>query len=77
MSTLLNSKVRKNRMSPIFYLWRPFLRDPKDDMVLELAVNAGCGLIITFNHVDFQGVDEFGIRTATPRRFLQGIGELP
>jgi len=23
----------------IFFLWRPFLRDPKDDMVLELAVN--------------------------------------
>ncbi|MFN9176055.1 MAG: putative toxin-antitoxin system toxin component, PIN family [Synechocystis sp.] len=26
----------------IFFLWRPFLRDPKDDIVLELAVKAGC-----------------------------------
>ena len=24
----------------IFFLWRPYLRDPKDDMVLELAVEA-------------------------------------
>lgn len=29
----------------IFYLWRPYLRDPVDDHVLELAINAG----INFN----------------------------
>ena len=23
-----------------FYLWRPFLRDPKDDFILELAVES-------------------------------------
>ncbi len=27
----------------IFYLWRPVLKDPGDDMVLELAVEAGVG----------------------------------
>src|SRR5687767_2878921 len=26
----------------IYYLWRPFLKDPMDDMVLELAVSAQC-----------------------------------
>ena len=26
----------------IFFLWRSSLRDPKDEMVLELAVKAGC-----------------------------------
>ena len=26
----------------VFFLWRPTLRDPDDDMVLELAVAAGC-----------------------------------
>jgi predicted nucleic acid-binding protein len=26
----------------IFFLWRPYLLDPKDDIVLELAVKAGC-----------------------------------
>ncbi len=61
----------------IYYLWRPFLRDPKDDMVLELAVAAGCHYIITFNMRDFQGVEEeFGIGVIKPKEFLQKIGEI-
>jgi hypothetical protein len=40
----------------VYYLWRPFLTDPKDDMVLELAV------IVTYNKGDFEGVKQFGIR---------------
>ncbi|MEA3350998.1 MAG: putative toxin-antitoxin system toxin component, PIN family [Chloroflexota bacterium] len=61
----------------IFYLWRPFLRDPKDDMVLELAVASRCHFIITFNMRDFQGVKEdFGIGVITPKEFLQKIGEI-
>ncbi|HEX7240298.1 MAG TPA: putative toxin-antitoxin system toxin component, PIN family [Longimicrobiaceae bacterium] len=61
----------------IFFLWRPFLDDPGDDMVLELAVEARCEFIITYNQRDFKGVERFGIRTVTPREFLQRIGELP
>lgn len=61
----------------IYYLWRPFLKDPKDEMVLELAVAAGCDFIITFNQRDFQGVkEEFGIGVITPKEFLQKIGEI-
>lgn len=60
----------------IFYLWRPFLKDPQDDMVLELAVAASCDFIVTFNKRDFQGVDQFGIRVVTPKEFLQAIGEV-
>ena len=45
-------------------------------MILELAVNSHCDFIVTYNCVDFQGVEEFGIRVATPKEFLQGIGEL-
>jgi putative PIN family toxin of toxin-antitoxin system len=55
---------------PIFFLWRPFLRDPKDDMVLELAVKAGCEFIITYNARDFAGVEQFGLRTIDPGAFL-------
>ncbi len=61
----------------IFYLWRPFLKDPKDDMVLELAVTAGCDFIVTYNRQDFAGVKAFGIRVVTAKEFLQEIGELP
>jgi len=60
----------------IFYLWRPFLKDPKDDMVLELAVAAGCEYIVTYNQKDFEGVrDQFGIFIVTPKEFFQAIGE--
>ena len=61
----------------IFYLWRPFLSDPKDDMVLELAVAAQCDYIVTYNRKDFQGIDNFGIRVINAREFLKKIGELP
>jgi putative PIN family toxin of toxin-antitoxin system len=60
----------------IYYLWRPFLRDPKDDMVLELAIAAECEFIVTFNHKDFAGVDIFGVEPVTPKQFLQKIGQI-
>lgn len=60
----------------IFYLWRPFLRDPKDDMVLELAIESQSDYIITYNKKDFKGIKKFGIQALTPKEFLMKIGEL-
>ncbi len=60
----------------IFYLWRPFLKDPEGDMILELAVSCGCDIIVTYNKNDFRGADKFGIRLLTAKEFLQEIGEL-
>ena len=60
----------------IFYLWRPYLKDPKDDMVLELAVESESDYIITYNQKDFKGVSKFGIKTLTPKAFLRKIGEI-
>jgi putative PIN family toxin of toxin-antitoxin system len=60
----------------LFYLWRPHLRDPKDDMVLEVAVAANCDFIITYNKRDFENLEQFGIEALTPREFLQTMGEL-
>ncbi|MFN8499236.1 MAG: putative toxin-antitoxin system toxin component, PIN family [Anaerolineae bacterium] len=59
----------------VFFLWRPFLRDDKDDMVLELAVASGCDAIVTYNQRDFVGVQQFGIRLLTPKAFLVELGE--
>lgn len=59
----------------VFYLWRPQLRDPRDDMVLEVAVAAGCDAIVTYNQRDFVTADRFGIGTPTPWEFLKQIGE--
>jgi len=61
----------------VHYLWRPFLSDPKDDMVLELAVSADCEIIVTYNKDDFKGVEQFGVRVMTAQEFLHEIGELP
>ena len=43
-------------------------------MVLELAVEANCDFIITFNKKDFVGSEQFGISTLTPQEFLRKIG---
>jgi putative PIN family toxin of toxin-antitoxin system len=58
----------------IFFLWRPFLPDPKDDLVLEAAVAGRCDAIVTYNRRDFVGVEKFGLRTLLPGEFLQEIG---
>lgn len=60
----------------IYFLWRPFLKDPGDEMVLEVAVGAQAELIVTHNTRDFEGVEErFGIRIVTPGRFLVELEE--
>lgn len=60
----------------IFYLWRPILPDPKDDFVLELAVESQCHFIITYNIKDFAGAEKFGVEAITPQDFLRKIGEI-
>ncbi len=58
----------------IYFLWRPLLKDPKDDMVLELAVAASCEYIVTFNKRHFAGAHVFGIQALMPHEFLSKIG---
>lgn len=60
----------------IDFLWRPQLQDPKDDMVLEVAIQAGCESIVTHNVADFRGCDQFGIEIVTPKSFLKRIGAI-
>lgn len=55
----------------IFFLWRPALRDPGDDMVLELAVAAGADFVVTFNTRDFAGSERFGLRVVRPGELLR------
>jgi putative PIN family toxin of toxin-antitoxin system len=55
----------------IYLLWRPFLRDPGDEMVLEVAVGARADAIVTHNVKDFNEVEkQFGIRVLTPGALL-------
>jgi putative PIN family toxin of toxin-antitoxin system len=67
-------KVAHHRQ--IYFLWRPFLKDPGDDMVLELAVTSGSEIIVTYNVADFEGAEQFGVRVMTAKEFLEEIGEI-
>ena len=58
----------------IFFLWRPYLPDPSDDHVLEVAVAAGCDAIVTYNKRDFKDIERFGLRVLDPKELLTEIG---
>jgi putative PIN family toxin of toxin-antitoxin system len=52
--------------------WRPLLRDPDDEMVLETAINGQADAIVTFNGADFAGIPEqFNVDVLTPREALK------
>lgn len=58
----------------IHYLWRPQLRDPSDEMVLETAVNGRANLLITFNVRDYGTAPaRFGIEVMTTREAVESI----
>lgn len=57
-------------LQDVYYLWRPFLRDPDDDLVLECAVASGSQYLVTHNMRDFQRIGELGITPITPASFL-------
>ena len=73
---ILNYIARISSKREIFFLWRPFLKDPKDDLVLEVAVESNSKFIITYNKKDFSGIEKFGIKTLTPKEFLTKRGLL-
>src|SRR5512134_673549 len=59
---ILDFVISRSNHRHIFYLWRPQLKDPSDDLVLELAVTASCNYILTYNVNDFKGIEKFGIK---------------
>ena len=76
IQTLIDFHCSVATQHQIFFLWRPYLPDPQDDMVLELAVKAGCDSVVTYNIRDFVGIERFGVRAITPAQFLESIGAL-
>ena len=66
---------RIGQKTPIYYLWRPFLKDPFDDHVLELALASQSGYIVTFNKKDFKNTEHYGIEIVTPREFFGILGK--
>jgi putative PIN family toxin of toxin-antitoxin system len=73
IEAILDNLCRLSDHQKIYYLWRPFLKDPNDDHILELAVASQTEIIVTHNTKDFNGIDTFGIRAITPKQLLKEI----
>lgn len=58
-----------------FFRWRPQLRDPGDEMVLEAAVNGQADAIVTFNESDLREARRFGIAVIRPGEALRRINK--
>lgn len=58
------------------FLWRPQLRDPKDEMVLETALNGRADALVTFNRADFdKAARRFGLTLWRPQELLARLGD--
>ena len=58
----------------VHFLWRPRLRDPADELVLEAAVNASARALLTFNQKHFVGVAKrIEVEVITPGEFLRSL----
>jgi len=56
------------------FLWRPQLRDPNDEMVLEAAVNGRADALVTFNLRDYgDSPKQFGVEVLLPREAIGRI----
>ena len=64
-------------LQDVHFLWRPFLRDPDDDMVLECAVASGSKFIVTHNMKDFRRAVELNVQAITPGDFLKLLRKKP
>jgi len=73
VDTILDNICALSSFQEIYFLWRPYLKDPKDDHVLEVAVASRTKIIITHNLRDFKGVEKFGIKAITPGHYLEVI----
>jgi putative PIN family toxin of toxin-antitoxin system len=70
VDNFLNSLLRRGKHHVIYFLFRGFLKDKNDDMLLELALKSRSSYIVTHNIKDFNGIRSFGITAITPKDFL-------
>jgi putative PIN family toxin of toxin-antitoxin system len=70
---ILDNLCALSQHQRIHYLWRPYLPDAKDDLLLELAVASNTKSIVTHNLKDFSGVEQFGVTAITPKNLLERL----
>ncbi len=72
VDTLLDTLCAHALLVKLNYLWRPYLRDPKDDLLLELAVNANAA-IVTYNLGDFVGSKTLDVQAIDPATLFRNL----
>jgi putative PIN family toxin of toxin-antitoxin system len=56
------------------FRWRPQLRDPNDEMVLEAAIHGKADALVTYNLADFSAAgDRFQIPVLSPGELLKRV----
>lgn len=74
VDVFLDALVRLAQPVTTYYRWRPQLRDPGDELVLEAAVNGGADGLVTFNRRDYGTVPtRFGIELLGPGDALRRV----
>lgn len=74
LAILLDAVMELVEPVEAWFLWRPQLRDPGDELVLEAAVNGRAAAIATFNRRDFlPGATRFGMDVLLPGEALRRI----
>jgi putative PIN family toxin of toxin-antitoxin system len=71
VETFLDAIIAMAEPVPTHFLWRPQLRDPNDEMVLEAAVNGRADAVVTFNVRDYgTAASQFGVEVLLPREAI-------
>jgi putative PIN family toxin of toxin-antitoxin system len=74
VNAFLTAVIAMARPVTTHFLWRPQLRDPADEMVLEAAINGRADALVTFNVRDFGSVPmQFGVEILLPREAIGRI----
>lgn len=73
IDVVLDNLCAFSRFQKVYFLWRPYLPDAKDDLVLELAVAAKVKTIVTHNLKGFAGIDKFGVEAIAPKTLLERL----
>jgi putative PIN family toxin of toxin-antitoxin system len=73
IDVVLNNLCTFSRFQKVYFLWRPYLLDAKDDLVLELAVAAKVKTIVTHNLKNFVAIDKFGVEAIAPKTLLERL----
>ncbi len=74
MSSILDGIVSVAERVSFRFLWRPQLKDPSDEMVLETPVNGSADYLATFNRRHLQEAAAlFGIAAVVPGRLWAKI----